>query len=249
MKYCPKCEERYDEEIIRFCTKDGTPLVEAEEPKFTAMPSENIENPDDDLGEETVIRRRPVGDEPEQPERIVIPTSQSQREPVRARTIPPYYPPPEPPNTLKTVVLTIIGTVALLGCGALLFWLLQKEPPTNTNLTINTNMPNLNTNLNANSGFDTNFNFNTNANYGSNYNFNLNTNLNANLRTATPTPSPKVSPTPLMSPSPVTSPSPLMSPRPTANTRPSNINAAPVGTPRTGPRPPAMTSNRPPANN
>lgn len=246
MKHCPKCGETFDEEIIRFCTKDGTPLIEAEEPKFTAMPSENIEPPDDDLGEETVIRRRPATAEPEQPERIVIPTSGTDREPVRARTIPPYYPPPQPPNTLKTVVLTIIGTVALLACGAGLFWLLQKDTPANNNLTINTNMPNLNSNLNANSGFDSNFNFNTNANYSSNYNFNLNTNFNTRTPSPTPSPTPKLSPTPPASPTPATSPTPGTTPRPPANVRPTNSNAAPAGTPRTGPRPP--TANRPPAN-
>ena len=29
MKYCPTCNTRYDEEILRFCMKDGTPLVKA----------------------------------------------------------------------------------------------------------------------------------------------------------------------------------------------------------------------------
>ena len=58
MKHCPVCSERYDEEIIRFCTKDGTPLVDEEQPKFTAIPSEIVED-DDDFGQETIIR--PMG--------------------------------------------------------------------------------------------------------------------------------------------------------------------------------------------
>ena len=58
MRYCPECGERFDEDIIKFCTKDGTPLVEEDEPKFTAMPSQSGEDADD-IGEETVIRRKP----------------------------------------------------------------------------------------------------------------------------------------------------------------------------------------------
>ena len=59
MKYCPTCETRYDEEILRFCMKDGTPLVNEDEPKFTEMPSESFDVPDveDDPGEVTVIRK------------------------------------------------------------------------------------------------------------------------------------------------------------------------------------------------
>jgi hypothetical protein len=105
MKYCPQCDERYDEEIIKFCTKDGTPLIEEEEPKFTALPSENMEPEDDDVGQETVIRRKD-----DLSERIVIPTSEQQ---VRHRPAQAYYPPPPQPSTGKTIVLTIIGTLAV----------------------------------------------------------------------------------------------------------------------------------------
>jgi len=52
MKFCPVCRTRYDEEILRFCTKDGAPLVEEMPPNFTSANS-------DDLGEETIIRRKP----------------------------------------------------------------------------------------------------------------------------------------------------------------------------------------------
>ena len=130
MKHCPQCGERYDEEIIHFCTKDGTPLIEEDEPNFSALPSENLE--DDDAGQDTVIRRRPDAaavPPAAQSERIVIPTSQPEQQQVRPR--PPaaavYYPPPREPNTAKTVVLTILGTLFVLACGAGLFWLLQKE--------------------------------------------------------------------------------------------------------------------------
>ena len=60
MKYCPTCQTRYDEEILRFCMKDGTPLIEEDEPAFLQMPSESIDEPDeDDLGEVTIIRKNP----------------------------------------------------------------------------------------------------------------------------------------------------------------------------------------------
>ncbi len=221
MRYCPSCNERFDEDIIKFCTRDGTPLVEEVQPEFTALPSEsseNIETGRDDIGEETVIRRRT-----ESHERIVIPTAEQQ---VRPRTATAYYPPPPPPNTIKTVILTIIGTLAVLGFGAGLFWLFQGQPATNLN--VNTNPPNQNTNLNTNLGFDSNFNFNMNTNIPPN--LNLNTNFNANIRTPTPTPrpSPSASPSPIVTPTPATP-----TPRPTT-----------TGTPRMGPRP-NTNSNRP----
>ena len=70
MKFCPKCQLKYDEDIIRFCTKDGTPLVD-ENPSFTAMPSQSSI---DDIGEETLITRNrptipptPVSSQSEEP--------------------------------------------------------------------------------------------------------------------------------------------------------------------------------------
>lgn len=237
MRYCPICEERYDDEVIKFCTKDGTPLLEEKEPSFTTLPSEDLS---DEIGEETVIsRREDLSDaSTSRGERIVIPAVDElpQAQQVRSRAaVPPYYPPPPPPpSTAKTIVLTILGTLALIGFGAGLFWLLQKEPVANMN--VNTNMPNVNVNLNANTGFDSNFNFNTNANFATNYN--INTNLNANLKTPTPTQTPR--PSPSASPSPSPSPTPTMTPRPSPSpTRAANVRPpTPAPTPREGPRPP-----------
>ena len=219
MRHCPKCGERFDEDIIKFCTKDGTPLVEEGEPRFTAMPSQGVQ---DDIGDETVIRRKPFDNTaasgPEGPERFVIPTTgPEERQQARPRPPQAYYPPPpQQPNTGKVVVLTILGTIFVLACGAGLFWLLQGERPANVNVNnINTNMPNINLNANAN-GFESTFNFNMNA--------------LANLK---PSPSPRATPTPRQSPFP--SPNVEPSPRLPANNPPSS-------TPR--PRPPTM-SNRP----
>ena len=248
MKYCPKCDKRFDEDIIRFCTIDGTPLVEEGEPKFTEMPSENLEVPDDDdPGEITVIRRKTsvpilppdfVKDTSfkasELGERVVIPTtSEPVLQQVRPRTSVAYFPPPES-NTAKTVVLTILGTVVVLCLGAGLFWFLQKETPANRNTNLNANLGNVNTNLNTSLPIDSNFNFNTSPSFGTN----VNTNLNANVKTPTPTPRPSPSSSP--SPSPTASPTLSVSPTPRTN---ANVRATPSPTPRIGPRPPTPNAN------
>lgn len=257
MKYCPICEKRFDEEIIRFCTTDGTPLIEEAEPKFTELPSENLEVEEDDIGEITMIRRKdsvpmppPSFDEGLPPvvppgERIIIPTDnvRSDQE-VRPRTAQAYYPPPES-NTAKTVVLTVFLTLVVLGAGAGLFWMLQKDD-TASNRNINANLANINTNLNTNLAIDSNFNFNSIPNVGSNYNYNINSNFNANvlanIKTPTPTPSPKPSPSVTPSPSPAatatpsTQPSPSPTRNPNFNVRPPSVTV-PTATPRSGPRP------------
>jgi hypothetical protein len=115
MKYCPTCETRYDEDILRFCMKDGTPLLEEAEPNFVEMPSESLDATEvdpDDPSEHTVIRRNiPVPPPPpaeiEQPppppsidddfsdvrpnsggQRIVVPTIEEQQQRERARVAP-----------------------------------------------------------------------------------------------------------------------------------------------------------------
>lgn len=233
MRHCPICDERFDDESIKFCTKDGTPLIEGEKPNFVILPSE----PPADLGDETVIRRKPAsGSFGSDPERIVVPTADPSEPRIRPRQV--FYPPPEPPNTAKVIALTIVGTLVILSFGAGLFWLFQKDPVV-TN--VNTNPINLNANQNANLGFSSNFNFNTNynangnANYASNYNFNFNFNAQSKTPTNTPTPkqSPTLSPTPLMA-----SPSPTPKP-------PVNVNKPAASS---SPRPPVMMSNRPTGN-
>lgn len=236
MKYCPECGTEYDEEIIQFCTKDGTPLLEKDEPRFTAMPSENSE----DVGEDTVIRRR---DEPagatvaDRGERIVIPATpvETPREQgVRARASQAYYAPEPQQNTGKVVTLTILGTVAAIGFGALLFWALSRGGQT-SNINVNTNPPNVNMNTN---GFDSNFNFNANVSLPP---VNLATipNLNANIKTPTPSPTPKPSPSISPTPSVVPTVTPERTPRPAPSGTP---RFSPSPTPRTGPRPPGNLS-------
>ena len=240
MKYCPTCETRYDEEILRFCMKDGTPLLDEEEPKFVAMPSESVvDDRDDDPGDVTVVRRNiPLPPEPEpQPDRprIVVPTYEESRERARPAGQPAYHNPPGRSNTAKVVLLTILGTVAVLSIVALGAWMLQRDDSSNTDVNTNGNA-NVNINANTNLGIDTNFNFNLNANFNSSTN--LNTNVNTNTRTPTPTPTPR--PTPSATPSPTpdddddVTPTPTRTPIPTPQPtiiRPGSPTPRPVSTP------------------
>jgi hypothetical protein len=242
MRYCPKCNARFDEEVIKFCTIDGTELIE--EPNF-------IDSIDEEFGQETVVRTRSGVTPPDPRERIVVPTEQQYREQsVRQAQQRAYYPPP-PPNTTKTVILTVFGTLAAVGLGAFLFWLFQGSPAANLNVNTNANFANQSVNLNTNLAFDSNFNFNSNANLNTNFNLpplnlNLNLNTNASMRPS-PTPKPAVSPTPRPSPAETETPDPTPNRTPAAN-RPAANGVSPAGTPRTGPRPPAGASNQPDGN-
>jgi TonB family protein len=240
MKYCPKCETKYDDEVIRFCTKDGSPLIAEEEPKFIEMPSEDLEQHEtDDPSELTVIRRNvtpppslpppppssldditfDANDEP--PPRIVVPTDEEPivfPQPRRTERPPQAYYPPQKSNTAVVVLLTIIGTTIVLGGAGLLFWLLQRDHNSNTNnANLNTNLENVNLGINNNLNIGGNFNFNTN--------YNANANANANVKTPTPTPKP--------SPSPSETPLDGNTSFPNSNVRlPVNSMTTPTPTPR-----------------
>lgn len=236
MKVCPICDTKFDDEIIRFCTKDGSPLVDEAQPNFVEMPSAAFDEPEDDPNEITIIRRKePVPPSPppiedfERPsaaaERFVVHTEPPARQQeVRPRTPAAYNPPPQQTNTLKIVALTVFGTVVVLGLGAFLFSLLQRDKPANSNANLNTNLGSFNGNLNSNLN-PNNFNFNVNANFNSSTNSNLNFNTNLKTPTPTPKPSPSATPTPSGSPSPTPTPA-----------RPSTT-PTPTQTPRMGPRP------------
>lgn len=247
--------------------KDGTPLLEEEEPKFIAMPSESIDaQDDDDPGEVTVVRRNipvpkppPVMDEndelvPEEPslepapppedvpaQRIVVPTATERPEPPRARVVPYQPPPSQRPNTFLVVLFTMFGTITLLGIGAAGFWLLTRDRSANTNLNANANLFDQNLNVNTNLGADTNFNFNLNANFNTNSldRANMNSNANANVRTPTPTPTqtPSPSPTPTTRPSPDETPDADETPVPRPTRPPDAVPSPTIIRPGTSPTP------------
>lgn len=234
MKYCPTCETRYDEEILRFCMKDGTPLIDEEEPSFTTLPSESFEEDTDD--EVTVIRRNSVPPPPpgtdssfepqNAAQRIVVPTY-GQQQAGTTRVAPTYHSPAKP-NTARIVVLTILGTLAVVLVAGGGLWFLQRDRNGNSNVNAN---PGVNTNLNTNLNLD-NFNFNSSGNFSTN----TNTNSNVNAVAKTPTPTPKPSPTATPSPSP--SPTPTDEETPDANARPRNTpTPTPLPSPRNSPTP------------
>lgn len=265
MKFCPICKTRYDEAILRFCTKDGTPLVEEGEPNFTALPSEN------DLGEETVIRRKtpppvpstaqPVPDFDDEPERIsaeriVIPTNDEEpppmiaaREPVRTKTTASIrrQPPPQKSNTGLVVALSILGTIVVLAGAGGLFWAMSGQNSANTNqANYNVNLAPIDININAGSNVSNtlaNFNYNLNAN--SNSNANANANANANLKSPTPTKTPTPTPTPNananLNTNNLTNANTMTTPTP-------NVRRDPTPQMTATPTPRATPSREPPAN-
>jgi TonB family protein len=239
---------------MRFCTKDGTPLVEDETPNFIAMPSEELPaSEDDDFGAETVIRRKPTESEitnvepradenyqRENSQRMVISTSEQQADQqVRAKQASPsQQPPPKKTNTAAIVLLTILGTIVVIGGGIGIYWLISggNKPVANSNSNSNTNQD---ANLNSNLDIDNSL-FNINSNANTNSNTNTNTNVNSS-----PSPSPSKSPTPSPTRTPTPSPTPdndddddnTNNSDSPANTRPSV-----TPTPRTTPVPPVNNS-------
>ncbi len=222
MKFCPTCETRYDEDILRFCMKDGTPLVDENEPKFIQMPSESLgPTPvDDDEGEVTVVRRIKVPPpvsaideiefEPKEdpPPRIVVPMSQPETPRTRVVTAEQR---PKKGNTILVVFLTMLGTAALLVIGAGILWLFLGRGNNAANSNANSNLnANANVNINSNLGISNAFDFgNTNTSE---------TNTNTNARTPTPTPTatprPNLTPTPDETPDGEPSPTPVRTPTP-----------------------------------
>ncbi|MDQ6787646.1 MAG: energy transducer TonB [Acidobacteriota bacterium] len=260
MKFCPTCQTRYDEEILLFCTKDGTPLVEENQPVFTELPSESIE---DDFSEETVIRRNKPNSEPDseplQPvssPRIVIPTNEPVKEtlppPVRPRVVTEYQIHPRKTNTAKIVLLTLLGTFAILGgVGALLLMSRgsNNNDNTNQNIGVNTNFGSLDTNLNTNLNISNSLaNFNGGINISNaNLNTNLSTNINVNIKTPTPkpTPTPSATPPPILNSNINISNSNANSTPTPANTRQSATPTLPSPPP---PSPKSSPSDTPPSN-
>lgn len=211
MKFCPTCQTHYDEDILRFCTKDGTPLIDEDPPNFIDKPTESFDNGENEIEEPTVIRRKtPVPEQPtenlslseDDAERIVIPTTgaaQPSQQQVRPKQTPPTKyaaPPPKKTNTAKVVFLTIVLTlIALTAVGGAYYFLTREGVDSNNNINLNVNTENVNIDTNMdidNSLFDPNFNVDANLDP----NINANTDINANTKTPTPTRTPTPTPTP-----------------------------------------------------
>ena len=264
MKYCPKCETRYEEGALRFCTKDGSPLVDDEKPNFIQMPSDSLEadvNADaDDESELTVIRRNvvpPATPPAVQPPPVTPPSVQPPpasaldditfdandnpppRIVVPMDEEPPVIIPPRPtrpPQAYAPPQRSNTAIVVLLTIIGTTI-ILGGGGILIWLLQRDRGTANTNANVNLNMNVDLNSNFNTNYNSGStNFNFNFNTNLNSNAN-ANANKSP--------SPTPKPSPSPSVTPGDDANSFPTNrlpINS--MSTPTPTPRPSSTPSNK-----
>lgn len=246
MKFCPTCEIRYDEEILRFCTKDGTPLIDEGQPQFTELPSESEAKPeDDDLGEDTLVRHKspplnPPDFEPikeDNSPRIVIPMKTEEKplqQQIRPKAVVYQETAQAKSNTPMVILTTVLLTLAALAGTFALFWALRSDNTgVNQNISVNTNPPEININTNTDNPL-ANFDFNINAKPNNlNTNLNLNTNVSVNLKTPTPTRTPSPSPTETpedntntnanantrTTPSPTVSRTPTITPTPTATPR------------------------------
>ncbi len=251
MKFCPTCETRYDEDILRFCMKDGTPLVDEEGPHFFEMPSESIdlEVDEDDPSEMTVVRKINIPEQPppiaavetpsfepreELPPRIVVPMSPT--EPPRARVVAAETN-PQGSNTVLVVFLTIFGTLGLLGLGAGIVWFfVARDEGVSSNANVNVNAPNLNADINSNLGISNAFDFGNTSVQVSNGNFNTIAKTPTPTPTASPTPRPSETPSPSETPDEDPSPTPASTPTPTRTPvpTPTPIIIRPGSTPMTG---------------
>lgn len=261
MKFCPTCQTKYDEEILRFCIKDGTPLVDEKQPEFTEIPSETA---DDDIGEQTVIRRNkpstplpppviadtgagsgdipgppPGADEENESKRIVISTSGEPKEQtIRARetALPSSrHSQPKKSNAALIALVSIFGTMIVLGGMVGIFWFLtsQNSADSNQNANINTNLDeNLDNNFNADDLLD-------DINAG---NANDNANLDDNTNVNTETPTPTKTPTPTPTPSPTPDENSNVNTNANTNSNPTNSNSQ---TPATSPTPASTATPTP----
>lgn len=106
MMICPKCSARYDDDTLRFCLEDGTPLV--------AGPV--TESPTVAFGDiETVISPRAPGG----------PTWDTGR----ASRFSPAQPPIRESNTAQAVLLTALGMLIIFGVVAAGAWIYLKDRP------------------------------------------------------------------------------------------------------------------------
>lgn len=212
MKLCPSCQTEYEDEIIRFCPRDGTPVVDKNNPDFSAQP---------DFGEETIIRHNRQVSRDFKPQ-IIIPASEPDY--AVARYQEPFYTQNgQSSNLISVILLTIIATVSLLSIGFFAGYLVFSSRSNDKNAISNTN---------ANQNINVNRAVNSNTNYGFNGSV-TNMNINANLRpspTKTPIPTPSIIPTPPASQGNsnnfiIPAPSPFFTPsaKPSASPTPAKI--------------------------
>lgn len=163
MKICPQCRNTYTDDSLQYCLQDGTPLND-----YTSS-----ENPTANWTEsETLVS-------PRQPVRYDTQKSVSQDRQENESPIFSSEPPePEKSNTLKTVLLTLLGMFVFLAIGGTVGYIIWKNSR-EKDVAVNTNTKPVNTKTPV-----------VNKNNNINQNTNENTNANENTNVATPTPKP-----------------------------------------------------------
>lgn len=173
MKQCPNCQKTYDDNL-QFCLQDGTQLVD--------LNDQNASDNYDTESETLVVPKRvePIRFDPpssyqtnrenRQPSQPII---VEPRQPTPPPIIIEQPPPPKKTNTATVAVLSVLGTIALLGLGGLGAWLYFNNKKTEVAVNVNAAPQNRPSNAGA-------------AN---------NQNANANLAAASPTATPTAQPT------------------------------------------------------
>jgi hypothetical protein len=139
MKQCPSCRTNYTDDSLKYCLQDGTELVEN---RALGSGTEAIDDA------ETVVSPRQV-----EPIRIDVPDSQwrswEESKQVKVRpteTVPiqpvQIEPAPTKSNTTSTVLLTVLGMLALLAIAGIGGWLYLNNRKTEVAVNVNTSAPN-----------------------------------------------------------------------------------------------------------
>lgn len=169
MKRCPTCQTAYADDSLQFCLQDGTRLVSSTNQDATIA---------FDTESETVVSPKKV-----EPIRFDLPssyqTNQANREPVTQPVVVHEQREAKKSSAAKIVLLSVFGTILLLGLGGLGAWLyFNNKKPQAVAVGVNTS-PNTQPNRSP-------------ANVNATNNQNVNSANNANLAVS---PSPTVQPT------------------------------------------------------
>ena len=184
MKICPHCQNTYTDDSLQYCLQDGTRLSEY---KPSEAPTAAWSSETNNEAETLVKPRQPVANY--ETNKSVSPQNW---QPSQETVFTAEPPEPEKSNTLKIVLLTLLGMIVLLAFGGVagfVVWRNSRNRETAVNVNakpVNTKTPVANKTVNASS--------NDNANVNANVNANLNTNTNVNANVPTPTPKPTLNP-------------------------------------------------------
>lgn len=167
MKICPYCQNTYTDDSLQFCLQDGQPLE-----NYTPNQTSGSQWSDAETLVSPKMRSQPPLD-----------AQKSQNwQPSEPTILAAQTPEPEKSNTLKIVLLTLLGMLVLFGIGGIGAFVVWKKSQREIAANVNNNKP-VNTKTPA-----------ANQNANSNQNTNANVNANANANSAAPPPKPTINP-------------------------------------------------------